>query len=289
MEQRTASEAPAPDDSNAEDEWPSGEREWSFRDGRLVVKAYEDFVAAAIGGVVTAASGELARFAAEAVPEGHWVGRRCVELGAGCGLVSSTLMQLGARVIATDLEPFIDHLQSNIRLNVPPEEHAGSCSCRTFDWGDADMRRQLRDELGESGAEAVFAANCIYDHEVIPLFIEAIAATAGSSTLVFMCGVPQPPANPSGEDLDRATVPSLLDDFLEAAPLRFDCHFLLPAREGAVSTAAPTSPVGGLAARLAAQHGLPVAALADGIWLLMPRGAAPPEWARPVLRLGSPA
>lgn len=283
MEQPKAQEAAPPaDGEDDEHEWPSGEREWSFLGGRLVVRAYEDFLAAAIGGVVTAASGELARFVAEAVPEGHWRGRRCIELGSGCGLVSSTVMQLGAHAVATDLEPFLDHLRCNLELNTPREADAGSFSCQTYDWGDEEMRTQLRAELGVNGADAVFAANCIYDRAVIPLFLEAIAAVAGPDTLAFMCGVPLPPAVVSAESAGDPACQSLLDAFLEAAPERFDCHLLASAPQPAEPPAAPES---GAAAELAAEHGLTVGVLADGVWLLLPHGAAPPAWTTPMLQL----
>ena len=44
-------------------------------------------------------------------------GRRAVELGAGCGLVSCVLARLGADVTATDMEPNLTLLRDNLRAN----------------------------------------------------------------------------------------------------------------------------------------------------------------------------
>ena len=44
-------------------------------------------------------------------------GRRAVELGAGCGLVSCVLARLGADVTATDMEPNLPLLRDNLRAN----------------------------------------------------------------------------------------------------------------------------------------------------------------------------
>ena len=44
-------------------------------------------------------------------------GRRAVELGAGCGLVSCVLAHLGADVTATDMEPNLPLLRDNLRAN----------------------------------------------------------------------------------------------------------------------------------------------------------------------------
>ena len=44
-------------------------------------------------------------------------GRRAVELGAGCGLVSCVLARLGADITATDMEPNLPLLRDNLRAN----------------------------------------------------------------------------------------------------------------------------------------------------------------------------
>ena len=54
------------------------------------------------------------RFGAEA---GALAGRRAVELGAGCGLVSCVLARLGAHVTATDMEGNLPLLRHNLSAN----------------------------------------------------------------------------------------------------------------------------------------------------------------------------
>eukprot|EP00927_Polykrikos_kofoidii_P026814 TRINITY_DN23810_c0_g1_i1.p1 TRINITY_DN23810_c0_g1~~TRINITY_DN23810_c0_g1_i1.p1 ORF type:complete len:334 (+),score=52.51 TRINITY_DN23810_c0_g1_i1:88-1089(+) len=219
---------------------PGGDREWRFRNGALTVKAFEDFVAGAIGGVVTAASIDLSRFVAEEAPEGTWRGRLCVELGSGCGLVSGTLAQLGARVVATEQVPFIEHLQWNLQLNVPPGTSEDVARCEPLDWDNPASRQQLRQAIGDAGADFIVGANCIYATEAVAPFLAGISALTGPSTVAFVCGVPQPTMDQS----DATGRETILDAFLAAAPSCFDCYLVssggncvsLPS---AVSSAAP--------------------------------------------------
>eukprot|EP00406_Dinophysis_acuminata_P061381 CAMPEP_0179274392 /NCGR_PEP_ID=MMETSP0797-20121207/33504_1 /TAXON_ID=47934 /ORGANISM="Dinophysis acuminata, Strain DAEP01" /LENGTH=190 /DNA_ID=CAMNT_0020982847 /DNA_START=43 /DNA_END=611 /DNA_ORIENTATION=+ len=168
-------------DAGHEDEgcYEVGNRTWRFRGGSLVVHAYEDFLAALIGGVVTTASVDLARFVAEGFPEGFWRGRSCVELGAGCGLVSGTLAQLGARVVATELEQFLPHLQWNLDLNTPAGLSGRDApQCQALNWDDEASRAQLRSGLGAASADVILAANCAYA-DTTPSFVATLAAVAG--------------------------------------------------------------------------------------------------------------
>lgn len=267
-----------------DDECLGGEREWTFRGETLVVRTYEDFVEAAIGGVITAASVGLARLVADSAPENEWRGLRCVELGSGCGLVSSTLARLGAQVFATDLEPFVPHLEYNLSFNpTPPAEATPAPRCLAFDWGDLASRTATRKEIGDSGADAIFAANCIYGREIVPDFLGAVAALAGPTTLAFMTGIPNPP------DGDTC---SMVDAFLDGAPVAFDLY--LVAARGSDDVKSPlvetVRVLGEPAAVLGSRHGLTGGNLADGVWLMLPAGAGltPPAWLRPILRLLPP-
>lgn len=255
-----------------------GEREWLFRDGSLLVRSYEDFVAAAIGGVITTASSDLARFAAEAAPHDAWEGLSCLELGSGCGLVSSTLLQLGARVYASEQEQFLEHLEYNLSLNRP---QGAVSECLPCDWGSAESRAALRERLGPDGAHAIFAANCVYDREAVEPFLATLSAAMGPKGLAFMCGVPVPPVRHDGE--------SFLDAFLAAAPLQFACYLLdfkagKPMPESRQREEQRAAEAGrpenlGPAGRIAAEHGLSEGQLADGVWLLWRPGGPPlPQW-----------
>lgn len=289
-----------------EDDAPGGEREWRFCGGSLVVRTYEDFLNAAIGGIVTTASADLARFAAEVAPEQYWRGRSCVELGSGCGLVSSVLLRLGARVLATELDPFLSHLRWNLQLNAPDSVEE-SCVA-AFDWGDVEAQQATLRRLGTGGADAIFAANCVYDKDAVPILFSAVRSISGPSTETFVCGVPVPRSAAASSSSSLPTVSSaaasvggaamqgtILDAFLGAAVQEFDCYLLRGAdashgpeatdmRQQAVLCPEPNNdnPTElGVAAVIASQHGVSVGQLADGIWLFLAPGRCLPPWVRP--------
>ncbi|CAK0894560.1 unnamed protein product, partial [Prorocentrum cordatum] len=219
-----------------------GDKQWHFCDGGLVVRAFEDFMEAAIGGVVTKASVDLARWCAERCPEGTWGGRRCVELGAGCGLVSGALLRRHARVVATDMEPLLEHLRWNLSLNA--EDGSPEHGVEALSWEDGASRQALRARLGPDGAGAVLAANCVYSHDAIGPFLATVEALSGKETLALMCGIPVPKAlgqgaaagqGPASTEPGAATEEAtasecaseeatLIDGFLAAAPGLFDAH-----------------------------------------------------------------
>ena len=129
-----------------------GEKKHVFRDGSLVLRSYEDFMENAIGGVVTRASRDLVAWALEAPIS--WHKQQTLELGAGCGLVSSALMHLGAAVVATDLLELVPHLEYNLSLNAT----GLGWRVRALNWDSKSDRLALRAELGPP--DAIFAANC---------------------------------------------------------------------------------------------------------------------------------
>ena len=129
-----------------------GEKKHVFRDGSLVLRSYEDFMENAIGGVVTRASRDLVAWALEAPIS--WREQQTLELGAGCGLVSSALMHLGAAVVATDLLELVPHLEYNLSLNAT----GLGWRVRALNWDSKSDRLALRAELGPP--DAIFAANC---------------------------------------------------------------------------------------------------------------------------------
>merc|ERR1712232_432709 len=144
--------------------------------------------------------------------------------GAGCGLVSSTLLKLGAEVTATDLEgPFLGHLESNLQLNTADGLRVPRC--HALDWCDSASRSGVRSLLGDAGVDAIFAADCIYDVAIVQPFLATIAALAGPHTVAFMSGVPHPPSCPTKATTDDDFY-SMLDAFLDAAPLSFDCYLV---------------------------------------------------------------
>eukprot|EP00913_Durusdinium_trenchii_P026474 g24840.t1 len=289
----------------------AGEKQHHF--GKLVVRTYEDFMENAIGGVVTRASKDLARWAAE-VPQ-NWHGCQVLELGSGCGLVSSALLQMGASVIATDLAEILPHLRYNLSLN--DCEGCADWHVQALNWGslsetcpqmlqghhgkaevtriksqkslDAEDRSALRAKMRHDGADAIFAANCVYSRDTVEMFLSTLQGLSGPQTLALMCGVPVPPAIHGDV--------SIIDELLGALPCFFDSYLLeVPGeadgvlgelRSASDSKDSNDQNFSPLATELGGARGLTAAALADGIWLFKLPGSPCPSWARPLLVLPS--
>ncbi|KAA6422578.1 MAG: methyltransferase 21A [Trebouxia sp. A1-2] len=67
--------------------------------------------------------------------DGRWVGKKCLDLSAGCGLVGIVLARLGADVVLTDLLPNLPLLADNCKANVP-EDASGSVIVKEHRWGE---------------------------------------------------------------------------------------------------------------------------------------------------------
>jgi predicted nicotinamide N-methyase len=141
---------------------------------------------------------------------GALAGRRAVELGAGCGLVSCVLARLGADVTATDMEGNLPLLRDNLAANrvrpqirlphdmrkasdsfpraVPAEGTAGVRVAPLL-WGaeaarrvasavpdDANCIRRAAAAPGSHGFDLVVATDVMYVHEAVPALLAALRA-----------------------------------------------------------------------------------------------------------------
>ena len=93
---------------------------------------------------------------------GSWEGRRVLELGAGAGLLAIAAAQLGASVVATDMDQRVCALcASNAAKN---GVDASRLSTAILPWGSASAVAELdaRTAGGGAGWDVVLAADCLY-------------------------------------------------------------------------------------------------------------------------------
>ena len=93
---------------------------------------------------------------------GSWEGRRVLELGAGAGLLAIAAAQLGASVVATDMDQRVCALcASNAAKN---GVDASRLSTAILPWGSASAVAELdaRTAGGGAGWDVVLAADCVY-------------------------------------------------------------------------------------------------------------------------------
>ena len=124
-------------------------------------------------------------------------GGRCVELGAGLGLVSMlvALMPLGPpqELFLTDGHPpVLAAAQAHLVENLSQAEiEAAGLSARVACWGDAkDVQGLLT--AGRGGAfDFIFGADVVYYPAPLPLLLETILALCGERTRVVIAYTPR--------------------------------------------------------------------------------------------------
>eukprot|EP00897_Mesotaenium_endlicherianum_P005020 jgi/Mesen1/4546/ME000232S03809 len=103
-------------------------------------------------------------------------GKRCIELGAGCGLVGIVCGCLGARdVLLTDMPENLSLLQQNIVQNSQEEVS----SVKTLMWG-ANV-----DDL-HPPFDIVLATDVLYDHASITPLVNTLCALSDSSSVIYI-------------------------------------------------------------------------------------------------------
>lgn len=127
-------------------------------------------------------------------PEGALAGKRVLELGAGCGLVSVVAAHLGARVLATDkdivMEVLRDNLSTNGVLHDPDggteegEERypCGKVVVEELYWGP---------EASHPAApfDIAIAAACLYMPKTVPLLLQTLHRLTRPDSLILLASI----------------------------------------------------------------------------------------------------
>ena len=82
----------------------------------------------------------LSRWFELAVPRHRLLGAKCIELGAGVGLVGISVACMGAHVTLTDIGTMVPLLQENVEANA-----GSSAAVCKLDWGTHLLRSQKHD------------------------------------------------------------------------------------------------------------------------------------------------
>lgn len=127
-------------------------------------------------------------------PQYKYVGARCIELGAGVGLVGMALAKLGARVTITDIEKVMPLCEANIKANKLPDRATagggGWAEGEELEWGKPGWMQRVK-ALADPPPDIVLAADCCYiDNEGVspstPAFVETCAGLCGPATQVLV-------------------------------------------------------------------------------------------------------
>lgn len=126
-----------------------------------------------------------------AQPAYKYLGMRCVELGAGVGLVGLALAAMGARVTITDVEKVLPLMRANLEANGydparGPREGAGWAAADELEWGKPGWMQSVA-RMADQGVDLVVAADCCYIDQdgkspSTPAFVETCAGLCGPST-----------------------------------------------------------------------------------------------------------
>ena len=163
----------------------------------------------------------------------RFTGRRCIELGAGCGLPGLVLHAIGADVSLTDLAGNLPLLNQNARANTI----AGAPPTRVCElsWGGTALPSSLFADGGAGGRpfDVILATDVLYTREAVYLLVETLVALAA-------WGRPDAPADGAADGPADVPAAEILlaagrnrhagDDFFAIAASRFAIT-LVPAAE----------------------------------------------------------
>ena len=133
----------------------------------------------------------LARYieTSSSFPAGFWSGKRCIELGSGCGLVGTVAWLLGSDVTLTDLSDAVPHTERCVRSNVGRlSESEATLASRVTDirilpyrWGDDDDATRLKCPY-----DYIFGSDIVYQPECARFLITALDRLSDSKTTILL-------------------------------------------------------------------------------------------------------
>lgn len=125
-----------------------------------------------------------------AFPANFWHGLRCIELGAGCGLVGLVAWLLGADVTLTDLPSAVSHTRRCVDVNVSRLVDADpvlaarkqSIRVKDYSWGD----RSTEICSGYCPYDVILGSDIVYSADLADCLVDALRTLSSSETLTLL-------------------------------------------------------------------------------------------------------
>jgi len=128
-------------------------------------------------------------------PSYKFVGAKCIELGAGVGLVSAVLAKRGAQVTTTDILKVLPLLRENMEANgvlrtSASASEGGWAEVEELEWGKENWMKRVA-VMADPPPDLVLAADCCYiDNDGVspstPAFVKTCSGLCGPHTRVLV-------------------------------------------------------------------------------------------------------
>mmetsp|Transcript_102596 Transcript_102596/g.235385 ORF Transcript_102596/g.235385 Transcript_102596/m.235385 type:complete len:308 (+) Transcript_102596:25-948(+) len=107
---------------------------------------------------------------------------RCLEVGAGCGLVGLSLAALGCSVVCTDTGPALPLLRRNVDRNRGVV--GGKVDVVGLDWTDDE---QLRILARRGPYDVIVGTDVVFAQRLVQPLLRVLHTLSGANTLIWIC------------------------------------------------------------------------------------------------------
>tara|TARA_B110001452_G_scaffold179507_1_gene150669 strand:- start:2573 stop:3493 length:921 start_codon:yes stop_codon:yes gene_type:complete len=109
---------------------------------------------------------------------------RCLEVGAGCGLLGVALAHAGCDVLLTEQESAMANLSANVAANAPPEASGGACAAASLSWIDDG---ELEAVAARGPWQVLVGTDVVYKAELVRPLLRTLWRCADSETKCWLC------------------------------------------------------------------------------------------------------
>ena len=110
---------------------------------------------------------------------------RCLEVGAGCGLLGCALAAAGAEVVSTELESAMPNLEHNVACNATATGQCGSCTALPLRWGDEAHIAAVR---ACGPYTHLLGTDVVYVEAMVTPLLQTLWSLSAISSTCWLCG-----------------------------------------------------------------------------------------------------